>query len=475
MVKNGINSMITLYIIRHGSTQANAKHRIQGPNNRSRLSQEGEDQIGNLIKSNYKVLKGINGIVVSQTLRSRQSGGVAARQLNTELKLEIDTSLTDFNPGILTGLTHGQAEKIYPAYYQIWKKHGDLDGIPKSETGDVLQARIIAFLAQYLKKKTNGKELIITHAGVIRCLVNTCLGKKRENQIDVGHNKMYILKDPWKEIDVKKFNLGKSEMVYKVKTVDRDYVLKIKKDYSLSRTKFQSDLMNYLATKSLPISPILYTHKNRLDNEEIIQVMKYIPGENIFGRLNCSKTKNLLHLIFSLKTAFEKYPGKSKTADSNLPYLKNKLSKALENTADETLYIYGSRLISTFDKRYLNKQNSIVFWDLHRGNILFDNENPSLIDFECLIRAPETFQLASLLAACFQLENPKDFKLCEYTYMWPEKVDLKELVYFMKIRHFLGAAFFMKLKKNRNLSIEESGILSRYLDSIRLLESEESI
>jgi len=69
------------------------------------------------------------------------------------------------------------------------------------------------------------------------------------------------------------------------------------------------------------------------------------------------------------------------------------------------------------------------------------------------------------------LESPSNFNLKKHLAMWPENVDLNELIFFMRVRLFLGAAFFSALKNERKLKSQENDIYLRYIDSIKLLEN----
>jgi len=391
--------MTTLFIIRHGKTKSNLRDKIQGPRSKSSLSMEGKKQIANIVNDNRFRWMALSRIITSPTLRAKQSGNLISKSLNFHGFVETDMTITDFEPGILGGLSPNEAKIKYPKYHQIWNQRGDLDGIPGGEKGEVLQARVLVFLEQYLNDKQKKMELIISHAGFIRCLINTIKGVKRNCPVEVDHSFVHSIINPWKKIKIKKFSLEKSSGVYKIKTRDQEYVLKIRTEYPQKRAKLQSEILNYLVINNFPISPVLYSLTKNDGQQKTIQILRFLPGKNCFGKLAKQKTTALIYQIFNLHNLLKEFSVKNKNLNKALVTFDTKVIKAIETTSDTKLKMLGKKLFKTIKSKYSGQSNTIVYWDLHRGNILFDNNNINFIDFDCLILAPEIFQLSCLLAA----------------------------------------------------------------------------
>ena len=165
--------MNKILIMRHGESIGNACRIIQGKSN-FKLSDKGIIDVKNLVDKNIEAFKEFDNITSSTLKRASETAAIVSNKLNK--KVFFDSLLVEFDAGILEGLTKQYAEKTFPEYYSIWEQKGDLDSIPGAEKGDELQARVLMFLEKYLN--CDSKEIVISHAGFIRSLINTVYNKE---------------------------------------------------------------------------------------------------------------------------------------------------------------------------------------------------------------------------------------------------------------------------------------------------------
>ena len=148
------------FILRHGQTihQTKKKGIIYGwpdDNPPCGLTKYGRCQIKKIAKSLKK--KKINLIFSSDTLRTRQTAGIIAKQLN--LKINHDKRLRDINCGIYQGKSVLRAWTYYKNPKLKFKK-----APPKGESWLDCQNRMIDFLKE-IDNKYRGKNILIVSHG----------------------------------------------------------------------------------------------------------------------------------------------------------------------------------------------------------------------------------------------------------------------------------------------------------------------
>ena len=174
-----------IFLIRHGKSIDNQKKIIQGIKNNNGLSDEAFIELGKLTEDLKS--KNIKFILSSPFLRTTQTAQTIAKNIQVK-NIYYHNELCEFDTGIFSGLTHEEVKEKYPEEYQIWKKHGDLDGIKNAETGNRLQARAI-YVINLIKNKylENGSFLVVSHSGFMRSLINTMQNKHRCTPINHRH------------------------------------------------------------------------------------------------------------------------------------------------------------------------------------------------------------------------------------------------------------------------------------------------
>jgi broad specificity phosphatase PhoE len=145
-----------VYLIRHGLTELNKKHLING-HLEDGLAPEGIEQAKIAAPL---IPKSIKHIYASSLLRTKQT----AELLNSELKVPISLhdELKEVNFGLLNGTDFTD---------EVKKKHRSLQYDWRSQNGesvDDVKDRVLKILREIKAASRDGEALIVTHGGVIR-------------------------------------------------------------------------------------------------------------------------------------------------------------------------------------------------------------------------------------------------------------------------------------------------------------------
>lgn len=188
--------MLRLYIVRHGRTLFNEKHMIQGWCD-APLTKEGIDQA----KALNKGLEDINfdACYSSPLYRAVSTARYIIR--GKDIPYDMNANLIEFNFGHYEGDNDSKLREIYPV--MLGETVEGFDG----DTIDGLLKRITTALNEISNKHKDGNVLVVTHSGVITCLLkyldelNSNLGN---GIVDVDNCSVTIIEkdgDTWKIID----------------------------------------------------------------------------------------------------------------------------------------------------------------------------------------------------------------------------------------------------------------------------------
>ena len=148
-----------IYIIRHGQTDWNIEHRIQGKTDIV-LNTEGIKQV-ELITQKIANLK-IDSIISSDLKRAYMTAQIINEKFNKTIKA--DKRLREFNFGTLEGITRDQITQ------EIWKKFDENSKQFNAETKKEVFNRIKSFIDDIKSKNLNKNVLVVTHGGPIRMI-----------------------------------------------------------------------------------------------------------------------------------------------------------------------------------------------------------------------------------------------------------------------------------------------------------------
>ena len=456
-----------LYIARHGQSIDNENNIIQGPDYNSSLSKQGEQDAKKLANKLYCELSNqeIRQVISSPLERAMQTAQIVADKLR--IPIVYDESLIEFNPGILAG-SKDYAINQYPEYFDIWNQRKDLDGIPGAEKGDNLQARALYFLERYFESNKDLVEIVISHAGFNRSLVNTAQLKQRTSPIGYEHDQIHIVEEPWQTIDVERLELAKASQAYKIKTIDQQYVLKRIFSATEDEMLFQYKVSNHVAQEKELLSKILYWGMRQ---DHSVQILRFLDGIHIYGETSDKQNQNLLSSTYELGQRLKTIPENLRTLHKNT--LKDKIEDSIMNLSNSSIKEKGLQLIE--NPRYINlvteARQVIVHYDLHRSNILFTEDNEiKILDLGSMIYAPEEFLPASLFMSFFMLEQGESFSLENLLQSWPDRLNKKDVSILMESRAFIGVSFFEKKLSKSNYLKEDYDIFQKYLNALDIIQ-----
>lgn len=175
----------TFYIFRHGETEWNLEHRIQGQSD-SRLTKKGQEQA-------KKASLSIKGLKFAAVFSSDSGRAVSTTKLLLlEKKAIINTTalLRERYFGICEGKTRDELSEQLQAYLDLlFTSHFSLEKKDRKydiETKEEMNSRIIRFLRQTALAYIGEKVLVITHGGVIHSLLDK-LGYVCEGVENLAH------------------------------------------------------------------------------------------------------------------------------------------------------------------------------------------------------------------------------------------------------------------------------------------------
>jgi uncharacterized phosphatase len=150
--------MRELLLVRHGETDWNREHRIQGHTD-TPLNATGFEQAHALAQSLASTA--LVAVYASDLARARETAAIVARSHG--LGVELDRDLREKNFGSWEGLTDVEVTTRFPhARRGRW---GD------AETTEQVEARALAALRRICSRHSAGHVLIVSHGGILRAIL----------------------------------------------------------------------------------------------------------------------------------------------------------------------------------------------------------------------------------------------------------------------------------------------------------------
>ncbi len=160
-----MESLITLYITRHGETIWNTEKRMQGRLD-SPLTEKG-------VQNAIALGKGLQDIDLTAILSS-PSGRAAdtAKYIrgDRDIPLDYDENLQEINMGAWEGKTQTAIEASYPIELDAFWNNPHLYKPVEGETFEEVKKRAMEVLERIQHDYKSGNILIVTHSVVIKCL-----------------------------------------------------------------------------------------------------------------------------------------------------------------------------------------------------------------------------------------------------------------------------------------------------------------
>ena len=160
-----------LFLIRHGSTDWNAKQRYCGFVDIA-LNNKGKAQAKRLCKrlKNETVHK----VYSSDRKRAIQTAGIVFKGYD----IEKIPDLREMNFGIFEGLTYKQIMKNFPDTYKKWIDNPFETVIPSGESLTILKKRVVKAFKKIILRHPNQTVAVVCHGGAISAFINHILKSK---------------------------------------------------------------------------------------------------------------------------------------------------------------------------------------------------------------------------------------------------------------------------------------------------------
>ena len=178
-----------LILIRHGKTCDNLKKRYSGIRDVG-LTRAGRQEVKK-IKEKIKSSK-VDRVFCSDLKRSRQTAEII---FGKRCRIIKNPHLREMNFGKWEGLTYSQILKRSPAIYKKWLADPFSMDIPSGQRLSCFTQRIKKELRKIVNSNTKQTVALVTHSGVIRAILNTSLGIKKNDfwRLKINPCAVYII------------------------------------------------------------------------------------------------------------------------------------------------------------------------------------------------------------------------------------------------------------------------------------------
>lgn len=151
-------------IVRHGQTDYNVEHKIQGNSDASKLTERGVEQA----KALKKELGGteFDSMYSSPLRRALET----AKILADANEVKTDNRLEERCFGEITGMEWEDVERRFPAIARQYEKVKDLSSVNGAETIENVQERGMEFLKEVARANDGKRILVVTHSGWIKMI-----------------------------------------------------------------------------------------------------------------------------------------------------------------------------------------------------------------------------------------------------------------------------------------------------------------
>jgi broad specificity phosphatase PhoE len=172
-----------LFLIRHGETNYNLNHQMQGRGIDASLNATGFTQAEAV--ADYLGKYHIDQVVSSSMLRARQTAGAITKALGMNLISHND--LDEMNFGYFEGLFFDDIEDEIEKVHQIWSGGDTSYRIPGGESPEEVFERADKRIHQYLDDLNGDNIVFVVHGRVIRILLSEWTGIGLRNMHLIEH------------------------------------------------------------------------------------------------------------------------------------------------------------------------------------------------------------------------------------------------------------------------------------------------
>ena len=190
--------MTELIPSRHGETYRNGELRLQGEVDVP-LNATGLEQAGRVVQRLLAERFGVEHLVCSDLLRTRQTAEPAAQALLPHLSLDAvaDPGLREQNFGIVDGLRVQDVKTDYAEAWERWVRFEADYGMPGGETTRQFHTRVMDAVQRIAQQYAGKTVLVVTHGGVLDMVWRSAHalgldGPRRSEIPNVGVNRVRI-------------------------------------------------------------------------------------------------------------------------------------------------------------------------------------------------------------------------------------------------------------------------------------------
>jgi len=170
----------TVYFCRHGETDWNAGHKLQGRSDIP-LNAAGQEQAQCIAAALQG--QGLVAVFSSPLMRAKHTAEAIANAIGTEVI--VDAGLRERNLGIMEGRTGKELASEHP---QVWEKWQRLEELPEEalcEPEPEVVARVEQVLFSIAEAHPGKAVALVSHGGVLRCLCKRTFGNASISTLQV--------------------------------------------------------------------------------------------------------------------------------------------------------------------------------------------------------------------------------------------------------------------------------------------------
>lgn len=173
MFFSSLDHDVSIFLIRHGQSEGNARNTYQGRFDFP-LSAQGEEEA----RSAGEWLRQVHPdrIIASPMRRARRSAEIIAESVGIA-QIEFNDILIELDVGLFSGVDPDTASRNHPDLWNEFYAHS-WDAIPDAESSQALYARAMLAWGQLRENALQGasKIVCVTHGGLLQWLIKSTLG-----------------------------------------------------------------------------------------------------------------------------------------------------------------------------------------------------------------------------------------------------------------------------------------------------------
>jgi len=166
--------LLRLFLIRHGRSEWNAAHRIQGCAD-SPLDEVGHVQARQLAARLHEAPPVT--VYTSPLLRARETADVIGQVF--DIPVVPEGRLREYDVGALSGLTWVQVEAQYPEVARQWQEDIENVSLPEAEDRAIFRERVVAGFDDIVARHSEGPVAVVSHGGTLGIYLNHLIGLPR--------------------------------------------------------------------------------------------------------------------------------------------------------------------------------------------------------------------------------------------------------------------------------------------------------